>query len=215
MVTPKKVDRMVERLYKVIKAGLDLACPLVEVKDLCRANAWFDEDLRKLRSKVRRQYGKAARSKKETERSKFRSMNKAYRKKCALAKKKSWRKFVETTPNENKMSILNKIVQNKDKNSIFTLNTADGTTEPGLETIRELARKHFPAATEGIPHQSYDTSKKVTFADLDDKYGDWISTETTRSALRAFKPNKAPGPDGIRPFIFKYFPVNVVEYQHL
>ena len=109
------------------------------------------------------------------------------------------------------MAILNKIIQSKVSKAVNTLQKEDGTnTEPGLETLKLLARTHFPAAIEQIPHQVYD-STDARMEDLRDKY-DWITLSLTRRALKLFKGDKAPGPDGLRPMIFKYFPNQVMEH---
>ena len=56
------------------------------------------------------------------------------------------------------MAELNRILQAKARNSVYTLVKEDGTnTEPGVDTIRQIARSHFPTATEGTPKQIYDT----------------------------------------------------------
>ena len=110
------------------------------------------------------------------------------------------------------MAVLNKIIQKKASNSIHTLQQDDGTdTEPGLETLKLLARTHFPAATTDIPEVQYSSEEKCRGADLGDMYS-WITPELTRRALRQFKPHKAPGPDGLRPLIFKYFPTKLNEF---
>ena len=95
---------------------------------------------------------------------------------------------------------------------VYTLQDERGKdTEPGLETIQLLARTHFPKATADIPQQSYSARSGVDAKDLDGMFK-WISPELTRRALRQFKAKKAPGPDGIRPVIFKYLPPNVIKY---
>ena len=85
-----------------------------------------------------------------------------------------------------------------------------GPTTNGEETIRELARKHFPQATE-IPPEIYDSVRNISSKDLDGKYGEYVSPELVRRSMRMFKPNKAPGPDGFKPVMFKHLPAAFFE----
>lgn len=72
-----------------------------------KANEWFTDELVKLRAKVRKLYMKAMKSKRPLARQHYREEQRRFKKKCKKAKIKSWRYFVETTPNENRMAVLN------------------------------------------------------------------------------------------------------------
>ena len=140
VVTIKKLDKMTDRLYDVLQGALDKACPLQPPAGLVKSNKWFTEELGKVRKNVRKLYSKMKRTKKEGDKKRFHAAKKLYQKKCAAAKTRSWRYFVETTPNESKMAVLNKIIQNKARNSVYTLQKPNGEdTEPGLETLKLLA----------------------------------------------------------------------------
>ena len=66
-------------------------------------------------------------------------MQKKYGKACRKMKQKAWRHYVDSTPNESKMAILDKILQRKASQSIYTLKREDGSyTRPGKETINLL-----------------------------------------------------------------------------
>ena len=67
-------------------------------------------------------------SRSNTERQKYNTLHKTYKKRCAREKSKSWRRFIETTPSEAKMAVLNKIIQRKEKNQVYTLTGPDGNT---------------------------------------------------------------------------------------
>ena len=139
------------------------------------------------------------RTKKQADKNRYNAAKKKYRKKCLAAKTRSWRYFVETTPDESKMAILNKIIQNKAKNAVHTLTKADGSnTEPGLETLQLLAKTHFPAATADVQDTEYAEEIELPSDMLDGMYN-WINATLTRRALKQFKAKKAPGPDGVRP----------------
>ena len=110
------------------------------------------------------------------------------------------------------MSFLSQLVQHRQKNRLNFLDKADqsGPTTNGEETIRELARKHFPQATE-VPPEFYDSVRNISSKDLAEKYGEYVSPELVRRSMRMFKPYKAPGPDGFKPVMFKHLPAAFFE----
>ena len=109
------------------------------------------------------------------------------------------------------MAKLFRLAQKRDRRSINTLKNADGTfSEPGTDTIRILTNTHFPAAHPGKAQSSYDSSNKISVADLETRYEDWINPLFVRAVMRKFKPNKAAGPDELKPMVFKYLPNNAI-----
>ena len=67
----------------------------------------------------------------------------------AKTEKKHERDQTEAMGNETEMShYLNKILKNKAKKDIGTLKKSNGEyTIPGLDTLEELANKHYPTHT--------------------------------------------------------------------
>ena len=194
-ITKKKTDAMTGRLYKILEKVLDEAAPLQYRSDKIKANKWFTKDLVKHRAKVRKLYYRAMRSRGHVQLQTYKAEQKRFKKRCAKAKLKSWRYFVETTPDESRMAILNKIIQGKSQKSINTLQKPDGTdTEPGLPTLQLLVDTHFPQATLEIPRVTYNADDYVMADQLDDRIP-WISPYLTRRALKA-----------------KYLPKNFLEY---
>ena len=113
------------------------------------------------------------------------------------------------TANENKMAQLCRILQHKQRNKINIIRKPDGDmTVPGLETLEELARVHFLRAVTLIPEQRYDSSSNTGSGEIEQKY-DFVNLGLVRESLLKFKPEKAPGPDGLKPFIFRHFPTKL------
>ena len=104
------------------------------------------------------------------------------------------------------MALLSKIARHKDKLDLNVLYKADGeVTRPGMETIERLASIHFPQAVEHDRYGPYSSDKAGLATEIRDKY-DYISKRKVALSLLRFKPNKAPGPDGLQPVVFKYLP---------
>ena len=144
------LDQLLENFYEAVEEALQLACPKQEAGRRKSKTDWYTEDLRKLSAAVRRQYNTSRRTRSAVERIKYLKIQKKYKKACRRAKRRSWRYFLETTPDETKMATVDKIINRKNQNKISTFLKDDGsTTQPGKETLQLLLNTHFPAATEG------------------------------------------------------------------
>ena len=167
---------------------------------------WFSEKLKALWYRVNKQYDKAKRVGTQEAQDSYRNLHSKFRRRCRRAKDKCWRKFVTETPDEHKMAFLSKLALHKDKLDLNVLYKADGEiTKPGEETIRRLAEVHFPQASihEGFP--GYNARDATLSSEIMGKY-DYVTKRKVQLSLLRFQPGKAPGPDGLQPIVFKYFP---------
>ena len=210
-INTRKVEKMLSRWYKVVQQALDKACPLRKAKLSPVEADWYGQDHKYLKNRAKRKYLAHRRSDCPRKRKAFVKAKRAYNKACKKGRRESWRLFIEKTPNETNMATLFKIAQKRDKRSINTLLKTDGSlTEPGVETIRKLTDTHFPAAQEGTVPYEHDPNNQRSTQEIKDSH-DWIDVDSVRKAMKLFKPNKAAGPDGLKPIIFKYLPRNALE----
>ena len=210
-LTPFKTDKLLTRWYKVVNEALDLACPTRPAKPTPVELDWYDEDLKYLHNRIKRKYKAHRKSNNPQRRRSFLKVKRTYEKACRKRKRNSWRLFVEKTPDEKSMAALFRIAQKRDRRSINTLRKPDNTlSEPGADTIEQLTNTHFPAAHPGITTIPYNSSNKITTQELEGRYNDWINPDRVKRSLRMFKPNKAAGPDGLKPLVFKYLPENAI-----
>ena len=209
--TTRKIDKMLTRWYKVINEGLDKACPLRKPKLNPVEMDWYGKDQKYLKNRAKRKLDAYKTTPCNKKRKAFIKAKRTYSRSCRKARKLSWRLFVEKTPDEKNMATLFRIAQRRDKRTINTLLKPDNTlTTPGVETISRLTDTHFPAAQPGTTPFQHDNSKSIKTSDLDDLH-EWIDPDLIRKSMRMFKPNKAPGPDGLKPIVFKYLPTNALE----
>ena len=210
--TAYKTDRLLDRWYSVIYEALDLACPKRPANLAPAERDWYDSDIKRLHNRTKRKYLAHRRSAVPQKRKTFAKVKKTYQRACRAGKRRSWRLFVEHTPSETHMAKLFRIAQKRDKRSINTLRRPDNTlTEPGAETIKMLTDTHFPAASEGKPKPRYCSANKLDRADVEGRYRTWITPDLVRRSLKMFKPNKAAGPDELKPMVFKYLPENAID----
>ena len=212
-LTTRKIDKLLDRVYRVIDEALEEACPLRPAKFTPVEISWFKQDQRHLLNRTKRKYANHMQHRHCPKRRKaFVKAKRQYHKACRKAKRSSWKKFIEETPDESGMTLLMKISQRKDKRTINTFTKPDGTlTEPGKETITALTDTHFPVATTGTDTIVHDNSRKLQTGTIRESNKEWINPTLTRKALLQFKPNKAAGPDGLKPIVFKHLPDNIIE----
>ena len=210
--TTMKIDKLLDRWYAALEKGLDEACPKRPAQPSKAELDWFGQDQKFLKNRVKRKYNSYRRALTKGSRKAFVKAKLAYKHSCIRGRKQSWRMFVEKIPDEKNMSILFKIAQHRDKRSINTLLKDDGSlTDPGLDTIKRLTDVHFPAATQGVTPFQHDSRHKLDTDEICTRYEDWIDEPLVRKALKRFKPNKAAGPDGMKPVVFQHLPDNAIK----
>ena len=77
-------------------------------------------------------------------------------------------------------------------------------TTPGIDTLEELAQKHYPTHT-GKKKTIY-PDVSITKQELLTRYNDWINEEKITAAFKGFESKKSPGPDGLKPITLKHLP---------
>lgn len=149
----------------------------------------------------------------------------AYKKMCSKQKFKKWKEMAARLEEIKDTARLQKILENKATSNLGTIKRMDGLyTTSTEETQEELMRTHLPGCVR-IDDQPSNTEARLTR----DKIREYISlsmeinnrsthhtaedtcldtkseieamtnTSNVEWAVNSFKPNKAPGPDGITP----------------
>lgn len=200
-----KLDRLVSYMYRCIELALDRACPLVISQPRIRGNLWFSDKLFKQGLVVKRQYKRALQVGSIYEKNLYKRLHKAFKKACRKAKAKSWRKFVSETDSEKNMAFLARVALHNDRRQLnLLLNPQGDMTLPGADTLQELSRVHFPTS---IPVEEVPLDENMLLSeDITLRYDDFVTLDLVKAALRLFKPMKAPGPDNLKPIIFKHLP---------
>ena len=212
MVNHKKLDNMVRNLYRAINAALDKACPKENITPPKPYSHWYDSDLKKLSRKLRKQYRRTKRSPNDDESSKLHKLQQEYSQSSKSKRRLAWRSHLTEADSVKSVAQLNKVLQYTDRHSINLFQKSDGTfTEPGPESAEFLFRTHFPTAAPITPIKYSSDSNTPTAVPLE-KYTSWINARLVRKALAGFQDKKSPGPDGLKPVIFKYLPPRVLAY---
>ena len=215
ILTNKKLDNMVRVMYKVLNRALDMSCPLRPTNPTEQNLKWWNNSLNRKTKKLNKQYKIAKRCKTLSETVKLKIMKQKFKKACKQAKRTSWRKYILSLKDNDRMASLAKTLQCKERSKLHTLRKPDGSfTEPGKETLDLLFETHFPASTplrdvnytSEVPHSLDNSSESIK-----QKFSDWISLPLVSKAMKKFNKKKSPGPDGIKPIIFEHLPINFKE----
>ena len=212
VVNNKKLDHMVDNLYRAIYNALDKACPLHEIKPTKPYSHWYDHDLKTQSKKLRKQYKRAKKAKNREESEKLLNLKTQYVLDSKKKRQTAWRKFATDADSIKSVARFNKILQFNSRHSINLFEKEDHTfTEPGDESLEFLAKTHFPTSTptHGV-HYSSD-SNTDTAIPLE-SFSSWISVAKVRKSLAGFDSKKSPGPDRLRPIIFQYLPERVLSF---
>ena len=179
----KKLDRLVDHLYKLLKQGLDEACPETSVQGKINGSLWATEKHAVEKHRVTQLYRQAVDSKAEADWATYRLADKQFKARCKKDKNRAWREYKEGLQTQKDMASLVRLAQRQERRDINTLQRPDGTmTDPGKETADVLTRTHFPAATNLI-HVTYNNRRNCSTAELKDKYNDWVNPHLLRKAL--------------------------------
>ena len=124
-----------------------------------------------MEKEVRKAYDRARKSASQQDMAFYNKLKRQYKARCNRDKKRSWQDFKLEIDNFKDTAFLARLAQHKDRVSLSTLETPQGTTMPGIETINLLQKTHFPAAT-AVVHTPYTSLHKVSSSSLKDLYQD-------------------------------------------
>ena len=193
---------------------------------------WWTDDLQKLKQEIRRLVKIYDRTKNVEVGETLKSKKVTYNKMIRKAKNENWQKFCDSIDSPESMAKFNKVIQFNTKKTFGMLKNSDGTyTKTVDEAITLLMDVCFPgsipslggrtiSAVQNRPQRATtgrDPSKisnkkwksKVVYeAELQESF---INDFKVAEAFKTFGPDKAAGPDGIRPRILQMLDNNAIK----
>ena len=164
---------------------------------------WWNKELKNEKEKVSKLARKAFHSKVAEDWKAFKSAQKIYMKNIHAAKRKSWKEFTSKVSTPTEMSKLMKVLTFENKNkSIGLLKNNNGyyCNNP-QEVAKLLLDTHVPESIELSETDESDglISEKMCYdCELE---GLFITEQKVKLAFQSFGPDKAAGPDGIKPLV--------------
>ena len=210
-VTKKKVDKLVQKIYAVILKAIELASPpppdtVQDTKPL----HWFKPHHKTLKRAVRKAYDKALKSKAILDIKHYKKLQNDLKNKCHKSRDRGWKYYKADAKTIQEAAFIAKVAQRLERSPLHTLNTEQGHTKPGGETIQALIDQHFPTATEPI-HIPYDSDGSGESQYISSLFQDWINSPLIIAAMDKFLPKKSPGPDDLSPVLFTHLPSNIID----
>ena len=81
----------------------------------------------------------------------------------------------------------------------------------GKDTHDVIINTHFPQHSP-CKQTRYNNGIKLPYTNIHPLFTTWLSNDKISLALNSFKDKKSPGPDGMKPIVFKHFPDNVISH---
>ena len=203
----KNLDLCALELQTHLIRALDVACPLRKALNK-NPNPWWSAELDQIRSELRELCIKRKRS--EEDEHAFRSLRKLYTKRICRAKRKSWQDFCTKAETVKEVSKIMKILRPKTVTgmSLFTNQQIPLTPK---ETLENLMDTHF---IDSVPADEM-MDEAVPVGIKDDESNDvieYIDEQKVAAAMASFGPQKAPGPDGLKPLVLQKLPAEYITY---
>ena len=95
IISMKKLDKMLQRLYDHVETALDLACPKITISPTIKKSHWITEEHLRVKAEVSSLYKRAKASKSEQDWTSYRLADKQFKRMCHRDKNRSWRKYKE------------------------------------------------------------------------------------------------------------------------
>ncbi len=206
----RHLEMEAQHFEAAITTALDESHPKTKVSNNLRSFRWWSNELQELKSKVKRAFSKFRLRRTTTSHDDLVLARRNYSKALRRARRKDWQQFCNEASDPKKVSMINKIVQHRDRISLGILRKADSTScESPEESIDMLLDVHFPGSQTEEHIFQPDWDKK---GELIAESTSFITEEKVRAAIRSFGSLKAPGPDEIQPLVLMHLGSDSIHY---
>ena len=202
------LDECATALQKLLKTGLDKACP--RRKAVARPpNPWWSTDLDKVRGELAVLHSKL---RTQSEWEAYQSLRRTYVRMIRKAKRDSWRQFCTKAETVKDLSKIVKILRPKPRMGISLFKSQGRTLSP-RETLDNLMDAHFLESTEIDEEESVEAAPKGLRSDNEtDDFCKYITPDKVAMSFASFGPLKAAGPDELKPLILQKLTPKLYSY---
>ena len=193
------LDSLAIKLEEVLVSAFHKSCKVTKCKKFAMP-PWWTPELKASKREVCKLERRLKRFWSEDRLADFRKAKKDHNHLVRDVKGKGWQKLCTEIEKLDAVSRIQRIFKIGKKQEIGTVRKEDGEYTTNTEdTLKVLLDKHFPdkeIADEGEP--------RIYQGNLsNDEINDIINIEAVRTAIKGFKPLKAPGLDGIYPILIQ------------
>ena len=195
------VDHKVDQINTALRQAFEEACPITYISSAVRKPPWLTPDIEEAQRGIRRKLMTARTNKSHANWIALRESNKQYNKIISQAQRNAWRAFCKDTETVKESARMNKILKscsdNKEKLEAVYKPNGQLTTN-AEETLEVMAAAHFKDSSSDPPDDSSDTTP-ISHDLLNTIY----NPDRLDKAIRTFEPDKAAGPDTLKPIIIQ------------
>ena len=199
--TTQDLDRACAKLNDHLINAFNHACPVTYITNSIKKPPWLTSEIQSAQKTIRRKLMVARSSKTEESWRDLRDSNKSYNKLLRNTKQTEWRKFcasIESVKDSARMSNILKNISDKKEKLESVYNTNNILTDNPTDTLNTMIDNHFKDDLNS-PHD-YNITHTTPSNLLMNKIYD---SHRIDKAVADFAPDKAAGPDGIRPIILQ------------
>ena len=176
-------------------------------------NKWYTKKHKQLRHRVSKLCTKFKNlqdddPRKPQAKSDYKKLQKTYNKACSTARRDAEINYIKHIASITEASKIYKKASNGSQVSIGTLIDKNGKEKlPGKDTLKALFDTHFPKhTTKTNPNPA---KLEIDTLEIHKSFKGLITIDKVRKALQTFDSKKLPGPDNLKPIIFKHFTPNI------
>jgi ribonuclease HI len=180
-----------------IAESLNESHPLRKVSNRIQPFTWWNDECANLKKEVKRLSGRFRYRRTEASHEALTEARRNYSKAIRKAKREDWKRFCNEANDQKKVSLLNRVINAKENQTLGLLHSGDGTLNDSPEQSLELLLDtHFP----GSIKETEENANAHPLTEGDDSF---ITTQRVQAAAASFGDLKASGPDGIPPVALK------------
>jgi hypothetical protein len=213
-VTPRKINRdwldySAKNLTDNINKALEKVCKKKVIDTRVKKPYFWSHDIENLKKLMRSSWRSFCRSRDLSQQEAYKELKLEFRREVRKAKSQCWKDFVSETDNIVNMSKLHKIIQRIQNRPVGLLVGDDPNADLNPEsTMNILIDTHFPG---NLKDSSDNTSWKPSKDIISIQEFSFITVDKVGWALGSFGPQKAAGPDGLKPICLKNLDKNSLE----
>jgi ribonuclease HI len=215
IISKEWLDDSVRTLVNNIQMALKKSCKFKVINTRVKKPYFWSFEIENIRKAMRSSWNRYCRSRSPHYLEIFQNLKRKFQTEVRRARSKSWQNFTSDTKDIKAMSKLSKIIQGIQNKQVGLLGGLDPNDELSPEiTMNTLLDTHFPGSiggTIGTCHGKPKTLSKINFK-KDTEDCSFITVEKVKWAFKSFGPEKAAGPDDIKPNVLQHLSHNSLEW---
>ena len=202
---PHDLDKACQQLNKHLVNAFEAACPITYISNHIKKPPWMTPEVMNAQKGMRSKLKLARTSKSDADWNAFRDSNKVYNKLLRKTRQSEWRNFCKNTDSVKESARMNKILKScsSKKEKLEAVYKSDNTlTTSANETLEVMMDKHFKCdpILDSLFCAINNSQHNPTTLELIKKI---YTPERLERAVMSFDPNKAAGPDSLKPIIIQ------------